>query len=133
MAYACYRIAQENKQLKETNKKLELENARLKGIIEEQVRRIKSLEEKNSVYIARIATLEELNRWEKEAQILRFKRLRSFVDEYEEFRKNLKLVCCQVFQHYASRVTILISVKGWWQETGQYLACIAVTLTRTRN
>jgi hypothetical protein len=59
---------------------LELENARmarLKAIIEEQVRGIKSLlvEEKNSVYVARITTLEELNRQEKETQNLWVKRL----------------------------------------------------------
>ena len=103
----AYRISKENERLNGTNKELELENARLKGIIEEQFRNIKFLEEKNSADVARIATLEELNRQEKEARNLQLKTLRRCFDEYEE-----QLVCCQVFENYA-RVTISISVKRY--------------------
>lgn len=100
----AYRIFKENGMLNGKNKELELENARLRGTIEEQVRNMESLEKKNA---ARIASLEELNRQAKEERNLQFTKLRSSFNEYEE-----KLVCCQVFQRYA-RVTISFSTKRY--------------------
>ena len=56
---------------------------------DEHVKGIKALQEENSAYIARIATLEESIRQDKKAQNLFLKRLRNFIDEWEQ-EENLR-------------------------------------------
>lgn len=114
MAYGCCRITQENEQLKDRNKNLELEVAGMKAVSDEHVKRIKALQEENATYVARIATLEERIRQDKEKLNLHCKILRDLVNEWDQEES----VRCQVFQHYA-RLTISISFKRWWQETGR--------------
>jgi hypothetical protein len=93
MAYGCIRITQENEQLRDKNKNLELEVTRMKAVSDEHVKGKKALQEENSAYIATIATMKESKKQYIEKQNLRIKRLRDYVDEWDQEES----VCCQFF------------------------------------
>ena len=77
MAIGCCRISEENEELKDKNKNLELEVVRMKAVDDERVKDIKTLQKKNAKYIARITTMEASKRRdEKKTKNLRIKRLR---------------------------------------------------------
>jgi hypothetical protein len=107
MALGCCRIRTENAQLAEVNRDLELEVARIKAVNVERITRIKVLQDENTTYVARIATLEESIKQEKEKQNFRKKRLHDLVNKLTEGS-----VRSLVFQHYATRMTNSISCKG---------------------
>jgi hypothetical protein len=68
----CCRVtlATENERLAQVNRDLELELVRIKAVSNE---RIKILQDENTTYVARIATLEEARKQDKEEQNLRIK------------------------------------------------------------